>query len=76
MILRLLPVLFLFACSGPGYYLQAMSGHQQLMRSRQDIQSLLNDPTTSPDLVRQLQSAEQIKVFARDRLGLSAEGSY
>lgn len=76
MILRLLPVLFLCACSGPGYYLQAMSGHQQLMRSRQDIQSLLNDPATSPDLVRQLENAEQIKAFARDRLGLPADGSY
>ena len=76
MILRLLLILSLGACSGPGYYLQAMSGQRQLMQSRQDIQALLNDPATSADLVRQLHSAEQIKAFAQDSLHLPLDGSY
>jgi len=76
MILRLLLVLCLAACSGPSYYLQAMSGQNKLMKSRQDIQSLLNDPATPAGLAGHLQTAEQIKEFAQDELGLPIDGSY
>lgn len=76
MILRLLLVFFLSACSSPAYYLQAMSGQKKLMRSRQDIQSLLNDPATSTELTGHLETAEQIKAFAQTRLGLPVEDSY
>lgn len=76
MILRLLLVFCLSACSSPAYYLQAMSGQKKLMQSRQDIQSLLGDPATPAELAAQLESAEQIKAFAQDVLGLPLEGSY
>ena len=76
MILRLLLVLCLAACSGPSYYLQAMSGQKQLMKSRQDIQSLLNDPATPAELTGHLKTAEQIKEFAQNELGLPMEDSY
>jgi len=76
MILRLLLVLCLTACSGPSYYLQAMSGQKKLMKSRQDIQSLLNDPATPAGLTAHLEAAEQIKKFAQDELGLPIDGSY
>jgi len=76
MILRLLPVLFLCACSGPGYYLQAISGQHRLMQSRQDIQTLLQDPATPPELVAHLEHAQQIKTFAERVLDLPADGSY
>ena len=76
MILRLLLVLCLSACSSPAYYLQAMSGQKKLMQSRQDIQALLDDPATPAGLAAQLETAEQIKSFAQSELGLPAEGSY
>jgi len=76
MILRLLLVLCLGACSAPSYYLQAMSGQKKLLRSRQDIQTLLNDPETPPELAGHLRNAEQIKVFAQSQLGLNNDGSY
>jgi predicted aminopeptidase len=76
MILRLLLVLCLGACSSPAYYVQAMSGQKKLMRSRQDIQTLLADPATSTDLVGHLQTAEEIKAFAQSRLDLPVDGSY
>ena len=76
MILRLLLVLCLGACSAPSYYLQAMSGQHKLMRSRQDIQTLINDPDTPAELAGQLKTAEQIKTFAQSALGLSNDGSY
>ena len=76
MIVRLFLVLCLSACSSPAYYLQAMSGHKKLMQSRQDIQSLLEDPATSPELAAHLETAEQIKTFARSELGLPVEDNY
>lgn len=66
----------LAACSGPGYYLQAISGQWKLMHARQDIQGLLANPETSQELTIQLQSADRIKRFAEDRLGLPVNGSY
>jgi len=76
MILRLILVLCLCGCAGPGYYLQAMSGQHKLMRSRQDIQTLLHDPATAPDLAAHLEHAEQIIAYAGDVLDLPADGSY
>lgn len=80
MILRVfigvLLIAFFSACAGPAYYLQAMSGQWKLMHSRQDIQSLLDDPATSPALLEQLKQAEQLKLFARSSLYLPDNGSY
>jgi predicted aminopeptidase len=76
MILRLLLVLCLCGCAGPGYYLQALSGQHKLMRSRQDIQTLLQDPATPPELATHLEHAEQIRSYAMDVLDLPAGGSY
>lgn len=67
---------FLTACSGPSYYTQAISGQWKLMHARQDIQSLLDNPATSPELAAHLQAAEQIKAFASNSLYLPANGSY
>ncbi len=69
-------IAFLTACSGPGYYLQAVSGQWKLMHSRQDIQSLLDNPATSSELAADLVAAEQIKAFARNNLDLPSNGSY
>jgi len=76
MILRLLLVVCLSACSSPAYYLQAASGQKKLLQSRQQIDTLINDPATPRELVDQLETAEQIKSFAKDQLGLPADGSY
>ena len=69
-------ICLLTACSGPGYYLQAISGQWKLMHSRQDIQTLLDSPYTSPELITDLQVTGQIKEFAESVLGLPADDSY
>jgi predicted aminopeptidase len=69
-------ILFLAACSGPGYYLQAMSGQLKLANARQDIQLLLDDPSISPELAAHLKLAAQIKTFAANTLDLPSNGSY
>jgi predicted aminopeptidase len=67
---------FLSACSGPGYYVQAISGQWKLMHARQDVQSLLDDPATDSELKVHLKSADQIRAFAEETLDLPADGSY
>lgn len=69
-------MLLLSACSGPGYYVQAISGQWKLMHARQDVQFLLDDPATSEELVRQLQAATLILAFSETTLDLPANGSY
>jgi predicted aminopeptidase len=75
-LIYLILVSLLLACSGPAYYLQAISGQWKLMRARQDIQLLLDDPATSPELASDLRLAGQIKAFAQNSLDLPGNGSY
>ncbi|NIQ36347.1 MAG: aminopeptidase [Xanthomonadales bacterium] len=64
------------ACAGPGYYLQAVSGHWQLMRSREDVATLLTDPGLDPQLRGRLELAAEVVAFAAEALDLPADGSY
>lgn len=66
----------LAACSGPGYYLQAISGQWKLMHAREDIQSLLENPATGAELKQQLQLSRHIKDFAQTSLDLPGNDSY
>ncbi len=69
-------VLFLTSCTGPGYYLQAISGQWKLSQARQDIQTLKDHPDTNPELVKQLKMAGALLKFAESTLDLPANGSY
>ena len=68
--------LFLVACSGPAYYLQAIKGQWKLIHARQDVQMLLDSADSTAALVEDLQTANKILVFAENELGLSADKSY
>ncbi len=72
----LLPVVLLGACASPSYYAQAVSGHLELMRQRQDIADLLQDQAVDPELAQQLQLTREIRAFAFDSLGLPESESY
>jgi len=76
LIVSLLLVILLTACASPAYYLQATFGQMKLMRVRQDIQSILDDPATDAELSADLEAAEQIKAFAYSTLNLPDSGSY
>ena len=71
-----LALVLLTACAGPGYYLQAISGQWRLMHAREDIQSLLDNPATGPELAGQLELANRIRSFAENTLDLPSDGSY
>jgi predicted aminopeptidase len=63
-------VLLLGACSALGYYGQAVSGQLHILTQRQDIDRLLEDPATDPQLKARLGEIAAIRRFAADELGL------
>ena len=63
-------------CASPSWYSQAISGHYALMDKREDIQSILDDPATDAERVRELELALQIREFAVERLHLPDNDSY
>jgi len=71
-----LAVLQLAACAAPSYYVQAASGHLDLMRQREDITGLIDAVSTDPELARELALSVEIREFAITRLLLPDNGSY
>ena len=59
-----------------GYYAQSISGHLHLMRSRVDIEDMLEDKNTPSRLQDKLRLVLQIREFASDELQLPRNNSY
>jgi len=76
LVLLLLALLQLAACAGPGYYVQAVTGHLKIMRQREDVAKILSAPETDPGLRSQLELALELRDFASRNLGLPDNGSY
>ena len=66
----------LSSCSTLSYYRQSMSGHLQLLQSRQDVDSLLHSIDTPDELKHRLKSISRLREFASQRLGLPDNNSY
>ena len=66
----------LSACSSMSYYTQAIVGQVGVLRARQPIESLLDNPSTSPEVRQKLQLALDIRRYASQELGLPDNGSY
>lgn len=77
---RVLPVaaaiLVLGGCATAGYYAQSVGGHLSLMAKRQNVDILVEDPSTPPELKEKLTRAEAIRTFAIQELALPDNGSY
>ncbi|MHA1559915.1 MAG: aminopeptidase [Alphaproteobacteria bacterium] len=59
-----------------GYYGQSIGGHLRLMGDRQDIATLVTEPSTPPDLAARLSLVTDIVSYAHDQLALPDNGSY
>ncbi|MBT7952215.1 MAG: aminopeptidase [Gammaproteobacteria bacterium] len=66
----------LSSCSTLSYYGQSMSGHLQLLRSREDVHSVLQSIDTPDELKHRLKSISRIRDFASHTLGLPDNSSY
>ena len=69
-----LPVLG--GCTDLGYYLQAASGHFDLLRQKQDIAELLENPGTDAELKRKLQLLKEVREFASAKMALPESPGY
>ncbi|MSQ99386.1 MAG: aminopeptidase [Xanthomonadales bacterium] len=63
-------------CAGPGYYAQAISGHLRIMHARVEISTVLENDNTDPALAARLRQSQEVLSFARDQLGLPANGKF
>lgn len=72
--------LFLFCllagCADTRYYLQAMSGHLEMMRLARPLEQWLSDASVAPALKQRLALARQIREFAVTELKLPDNASY
>lgn len=76
---RLVPALaalLLNGCASTAYYGQLAEGQWQLLRARQPVEQLVDDPATPPQLRERLTHAEQARVFASQQLKLPDNRSY
>lgn len=66
----------LAGCVSPAWYGQAMSGHMAMMHQREDIDDLLLNPDTDPELAARLQLAREARHFGIEQLSLPDTDSY
>ncbi|PWQ96258.1 aminopeptidase [Leucothrix arctica] len=72
----LLILLGLSACESVQFYSQAAIGHSKIMLGRTPITTVIEDPTTKPELARRLAIIQRARVFAVSELKLPDNGSY
>ncbi len=63
------------SCAAP-YYWQAIGGQIQLLRKREPIERVVEDPAIAPDVKVKLEAVRAIRRFAVDELGLPDNDSY
>ncbi len=68
--------LVLTACESIGYYSQAVSGHWDIWRQRQSIETLIADDSTEADLKTRLLYLQAVREFAATDLLLPDNNSY
>lgn len=74
--LRLLMMLFLCAPLAGCYYMQAASGQWEVLRKREPIDEVINDPETPPELIARLRLIGEARDFSVEVLGLPDNQSY
>jgi predicted aminopeptidase len=73
---KFLILLILCAPLAGCYYLQAASGQWEVLRKREPIDDIINDPETAPELVARLRLLDEARDFSVEVLGLPDNKSY
>jgi predicted aminopeptidase len=73
---RFLVIVILCAPLAGCYYMQAASGQWEVLRKRQPIDEIINDPETPPELVARLRLLDEARDFSVEVLGLPDNKSY
>ena len=73
--IRPLLLLVLLSLSGC-YYMQAAGGQMEVLRKREPIDEVINNPDTPPDVAERLQLVAEARRFSIEHLGLPDNDSY
>ena len=73
---KFLVMLFLCVPLTGCYYTQAASGQWEVLRKREPIDEVINDPETPPELVARLRLLDEARDFSVEMLGLPDNQSY
>ncbi len=76
MLLVVLPILLLTGCESLSYYHQAIAGQLSLLRQRQDIAAVLQDPALPVSTRQQLVLVQELRNFADQTLHLPVHRQY
>ena len=68
--------IFLSGCGEIQYYLQAINGHLDILNQKQDLQQLLQDPQTPPQLASKLKLIQDVRQFAKEKMQLPQTQGY
>ena len=66
----------LAGCANLGYYWQSVSGHLQVMQAARPVPEWLADPEAGERLKQQLRTAQRLRAYAAQVLGLPDNASY
>ncbi len=69
-------LLWLVGCSSAGYYLDALSGHAELLNGQRPLAQVLADPNVSIQTRHRLKTMQQAREFASRELALPDNDSY
>ena len=76
LLLALLLLPLLGACSEVAYYWQAGLGQWEILNKRRPIAEVLADPAVDAEIKRKLRLVEAVQAFASERLALPSDGHY
>lgn len=68
--------LLLTGCADLSYYLHSINGHLSIINRAENIEDMLADENTDPDLAERLRLVGRIRQFAVEQLQLPESGSY
>lgn len=66
----------LAGCTSVSYYAKSLDGHLQIMTARQNVERLIDKPTTPEPLRNRMAAAREIRQFAVTELDLPDNNSY
>ena len=76
LVLGMVSMTLLGACSTGAYLWQASTGHMQVLAAAQPINEVLASPQTSDKVRRQLEHVQRIRTYSIEKLALPANKSY
>ena len=76
LVLGMVLMTLLGACSTGAYLWQASTGHMQVLAAAQPINEVLASPQTSDKVRRQLEHVQRIRTYSIEKLALPANKSY